>query len=101
MHKHAQFLLFAQLDRKPVQASENRSDVIPCPNSSNKSGSWVLDLLKWIDCRLRKSCEDGVTVVKPGCHESCRRLSTVATNNEFVDIFNLCTNACNKLMKLN
>ena len=53
-----------------MQASENRSDVIPCPNSSNKSGSCVLDSLKWIDCRLRKSCDDEVTVVKPGCNAS-------------------------------
>ena len=31
-----------------MQASENGSDVIPCPDSSDKSGG-VLDSLKWID----------------------------------------------------
>ena len=46
VHKHAQFVLYALPDRKPVQASEYGSDVIPCPDSSNKSGGGVLDSLK-------------------------------------------------------
>ena len=32
-----------------MQAFENGSDVIPCPDSSDKSGGGVLDSLKWID----------------------------------------------------
>jgi hypothetical protein len=70
VHKHAQLVLYALPDRKPVQTSENRSDVIPCPDSSDKPGSCVLDSLKWIDCHLGESGENRVTVVEPGCHES-------------------------------
>ena len=33
VHKHAQLVLYALPDRKPVQASENGSDVIPFPDS--------------------------------------------------------------------
>ena len=48
-----------------MQAFENGSDVIPCPDSSDKPGSCVLDSLKWIDCRLREGVKDVVFLRDP------------------------------------
>ena len=42
----------------------------PVSRFQRQSGSCVLDSLKWINCWLRESCENRVTVVQPGCHES-------------------------------
>jgi hypothetical protein len=58
MPKNAQLAFYAQFDRKPVQASENRSDAMSCPSSDKKSGRYILYMMKCIECCLRKSCED-------------------------------------------
>ena len=70
MHKYAQFECYAKPDRKPVQTPKCRSDVFSCSDASNESGGRILDMLQWIDWRLRKCCQNRVAVIHSGCHKS-------------------------------
>ena len=70
MHKYAQFERYAKLNWEPVKTPKRRRDVLSCSGASDESGGCILDPLQWMDCRLRKCCQNGVVVIHSGCHKS-------------------------------
>ena len=53
MHQHIEFILYAPVDRQPVQFDQTVADVVALPEIENQSSCSVLDTLQYM---LRVDC---------------------------------------------